>query len=1053
MSKNAPATARKNKIRFLTLTMAGGLLATTSLVHPGTAATPPSGIKTTVFESQSPWSVNKIDNVAGGYCSMAQLYNDNVVLNVAQNRKKEISLAVDFRKPNTFDPAKSYKVLFQIGNEKPQSHTIKASSSQALVIGLGPDQTFIDNLKAGAPVTIAIEGEAFKFTPARSAEGLNEIATCLAGFEKPATTQPPQKQAAAMAAVTPAAGSPPVNEAAKPVPPASPVTELDMLRIENTKLKEALSQTRQSFENKTMGSSDSAAVAELSEKISLLETQNAQLKSMAGGAAPASAPEAKPDPAAAAQMKAMQEENAKLKAALDAANAQADQIRATAAKQQPGSASPDIAKLSDELAKLRVERDAVQKELQAAKEAATKSAAAKPEAATASGDALAGIQAENSDLKRALQKATDDVNKLQQALREKGTTTAAAAPADKGAIQADIAAVTAERDQLKADLARMSITIADNQQKIARLETESNAKRAQIVPLPTAPLENEIAKLRAENEKLQNELVTAKQQSIVSADAAKAAADGKAPAPVNAAEIQSLREQLESLQAQNDVLLDQVNSQPKTQNASADIPGGTAESEPLRKQVRTLRGELDMMSAENQTLKKQLNDVQNKDDKKQIQLASDNWDLEQATRRYQESQREIRRLGAMLQQEKSQCEQQKKEIEYMLFDPSVASSAQIAMLGSLEDELNTTKDRIRELEKQYGVAQTVSADASATIKAAPVTPVSKENDSLAAIAPAAGDPKEKIVETKISSIETRETGAAVIQDKNAPTVAAVPVPAPAPKPVEAKSLLSAVSRVIEKVSPPKVMAPQPVPVQKMEVATVDTAKTSKPVEIPVPAPVAVAAPVQIAPPVPAPMPVVAAAVPAPQPIAPPPVAQKPAPQPQMVAAAPVPAMNVFQTNVAFKSPQDFNSMLRAAQIGMRGDVRRVENVGNSDFVAYRWDTGTLFGSAEQRVMTNRGNFSPAVDQYLTRAKSRCKGDFAAVPALASPSSARMDQAGYEIACVGGSGGGSSASLLFTWSNGVFTTIAHEGRADAMDMAMDARDRVQGAMVDGQTAMR
>ena len=51
---------------------------------------------------------------------------------------------------------------------------------------------------------------------------------------------------------------------------------------------------------------------------------------------------------------------------------------------------------------------------------------------------------------------------------------------------------------------------------------------------------------------------------------------------------------------------------------------------------------------------------------------------------------------------------------------------------------------------------------------------------------------------------------------------------------------------------------------------------------------------------------------------------------------------------------------------------------------------------------------------------------------------------YEIACVG-QGSSSSASVLFTYGKGIISTVAHEGRAEAMDLAIDARDRVAKAI--------
>ncbi|MBP9868421.1 MAG: hypothetical protein KBC88_05765, partial [Alphaproteobacteria bacterium] len=140
----------------------------------------------------------------------------------------------------------------------------------------------------------------------------------------------------------------------------------------------------------------------------------------------------------------------------------------------------------------------------------------------------------------------------------------------------------------------------------------------------------------------------------------------------------------------------------------------------------------------------------------------------------------------------------------------------------------------------------------------------------------------------------------------------------------------------------------------------------------------------------------------------------------------------------FKSSDDFSSLLKSAGVTVQGGVHAAA-ASSTSYRAYSWKTDSLYGSAEQRAMSSSG-YEAAVDQYLSRAKSRCGGEYAAIPAQVSTGAAQSKA--FEIACVN-SKGGTSASVLFTYSDGVMTTIAHEGRAEAMDIAMEARDRVAG----------
>lgn len=114
---------------------------------------------------------------------------------------------------------------------------------------------------------------------------------------------------------------------------------------------------------------------------------------------------------------------------------------------------------------------------------------------------------------------------------------------------------------------------------------------------------------------------------------------------------------------------------------------------------------------------------------------------------------------------------------------------------------------------------------------------------------------------------------------------------------------------------------------------------------------------------------------------------------------------------------------------------------SANYKAYSWKTQSLYGSVEMRRVASAAAFNDIISQYLERAKSRCQGEFAAVPAQTKARNADVSKS-YEIACVG-QGASSSASVLFTYGKGIASTFAHEGRAEAMDLAIDARDRVAG----------
>src|SRR5690606_31523047 len=70
---------------------------------------------------------------------------------------------------------------------------------------------------------------------------------------------------------------------------------------------------------------------------------------------------------------------------------------------------------------------------------------------------------------------------------------------------------------------------------------------------------------------------------------------------------------------------------------------------------------------------------------------SGNWDLEQATKRFNEAERENKRMGRELEQARMSCNLEKAKIEQMLFDPAVANQKQIERLTQLETELEQAR--------------------------------------------------------------------------------------------------------------------------------------------------------------------------------------------------------------------------------------------------------------------------------------------------------------------------------------------------------------------------
>lgn len=130
----------------------------------------------------------------------------------------------------------------------------------------------------------------------------------------------------------------------------------------------------------------------------------------------------------------------------------------------------------------------------------------------------------------------------------------------------------------------------------------------------------------------------------------------------------------------------------------ADVPIARTESNSaLLDKIASMETKLGLMASENIALTQDLKQALRAAEKENLSIASDNWNLEQATMQFNEAERQIKRLGLQLQSERAKCNAEKKELESMLFDPQLTNESQLARLATLEQQLNAAK---RDLESQ-----------------------------------------------------------------------------------------------------------------------------------------------------------------------------------------------------------------------------------------------------------------------------------------------------------------------------------------------------------------
>lgn len=181
-----------------------------------------------------------------------------------------------------------------------------------------------------------------------------------------------------------------------------------------------------------------------------------------------------------------------------------------------------------------------------------------------------------------------------------------------------------------------------------------------------------------------------------------------------------------------------------------------------------------------------------------------------------------------------------------------------------------------------------------------------------------------------------------------------------------------------------------------------------------------------------------APVAAPEPVAEPVAVQQPEPLQPAAATTETPAVATpaSKPDRAMPGVQD---ILKGAGVETNTQVQLVDAASKDGVMVYQWNAGNLYGSAEQRQTSGKGDFDSFAQDYIAKTKARCPGDFAAMTdGAARQGGIRIDS--YEIACVGGQVS-STATLLFFERDGVFTVMAHETDAGNMDEAMEVRDRI------------
>lgn len=1063
----------------------------------------------------TPWSVSKLETSKTSldtYCALSRRYDGDVILTFAENGTGKSSLAVDFQKP-VFPKRQNYNISIQPERGTQKSQSVKPVSEKAFVLKLGDDGTFLESLSNSRVMTVALTDKEidknYGFDIADYKNGRMQLTACIESLS-PITMAAVNKDQASGAPARYIQTSPPTNFA------EVKASSLKNIEQENKALKQKLEHTQALYESSREPDISPNRLAELNEKLELLQRENSNLVSRLRQTATSS------DTASSQisqsydkQVEALQEQMQDLKTQYDSQTARVKELELSLQQKNKslgvveneleqnrqklkisgdGALSTDDA-LVNELARaqaaLKNQRNQHEAELSAIEEIMSGNEQAvsmlekqfqtkilslesEKERESTKANQLAGqvdaLQQSLSALKEQDMSMSGtlrgEVDALQAAIKRKDAAIASlektletyeANATATAASSQQIAQIVAEMDtqkqsyqstiaNLESTLKSKDAIIQEQQQKISsflseqakgdtsdlnkkylsaqqeldsargaiqdqairfestvdRLQNDVKAREAEIAKLKLrmasldngtdadavpyvqkdvpetakpaidpallanlkAELQSERSARQGEGEKYTAEIKSLKSEieRLSAAEDTKPAVPVKEPAKdmVSKAQYDDLSAELlrmqeiataQASQYENRIssLEEMINEQQlmiaDAKNAQK-LASEKSETKDVSPKIKTLEENLANLQSENRQLKMTLEDqsgkqelvdaydslaqfsrleaeiasvrrerdhlaleldkMQNVKDDKLLSISSDNWDLEKATSRYNEAERQIRRMGKQLEVSRAKCERDLKDLELKLFDPKLASTEQLSRLVTLEQKLVQAEEKLSASNAQQANAQ----------------PSRRADIDVAVLAPPSGYASRAVVDNRASvkatAPEVIKTSYSAQPEASAPSSGIAPV----------KGLLSS---------------------------------------------------------------------------------------------------------------DGMRALLMQNNVPIKGAVAPVKGSARRDFVSYQWETDTLYGSAEQRVMSgSNASFDDLTTAYIDQIRNRCGGDFAAVP-VSKKSGNGIVVKSYDIACVS-QGVNASASVVFYSQDGVFTTIAHESDVNSMEMAMDIRDR-------------
>jgi len=680
----------------------------------------------TALAPQSGWAVARIDgnaNTNDSYCALSRPYEQGMILTLGRNSTEEYSLAIDFQSAK-LNPEKAYSVTLQPGPSQIRAYEMMPASQRAMVIRLGYDDSFFRALDQSSLLKAEIDGTNYQFKMDDFKAGEADLNNCLAELKG----KPKTKVAS--------------NFSAEKVdnPPPMKTKEVEQPKMaerikEATKPAEKVADAKPSepvkvAEAKTAAPAKPIVIEKMAEEPKALvakppvdvapEPAKAEAPKVAEKIAEKAAPkteiskpvELKPQPRRQIEITRVESKQVvpEMPKADTLAAPKAEKTVSKSVeikKEQPVVMSNNDALLPKSLVSKQVN----------VKPSTPPQVVGQTALQKQQREALDQLKADNERLNKALQAEMNkpagpdrskevaalqkQINDLQTQLQKEQNTPD---PVDQK-LQADVEKLKAENEQLKLAMqaqekareeARIEAEKAQQalaQQELARKAEEQKMaqavaeKAAQEVSQPEEKIVSvdpdvmkELNNLKQENSRLSAAL-QGQEQKLSSFDA-------KSPQAVK--ELEDIKAQLRELQAENQKLYDLS----RKNRGMVDTAVAETSNQALKK-MREYEKKLEAAQNDNLALSKEIEELRRMQEDGRLASVSGDWDLEQATKRYNEAEREIKRLGLLLEQQRMAHRQEKAELEDMLFDPAVTDQEQRRRLAELELQLSEAERELK----------------------------------------------------------------------------------------------------------------------------------------------------------------------------------------------------------------------------------------------------------------------------------------------------------------------------------------------------------------------